>query len=176
MAGSRFLSGRILAKSLLPEPKTSLKCSLGALVSGNKLRFSKKKFTFSPLFRGGAFGSSSLPTIAAAVMGRASAKHAPQAPRVGAHDVILTGLDEEGDSTDDEMPPLEPLEGAAQLGVVWLRGHGKDGCDPATSAKLALQLGATQLGQLQRGCIRMLWRVGGEFGNAISVGGSTCVR
>ena len=60
-------------------------------------------------------------------MGRASAKHAPQAPRVGAHDVILTGLDEEGDSTDDEMPPLEPLEGAAQLGVVWLRGYGKDG-------------------------------------------------
>ena len=99
----------------------------------------------------------------------------------------------------------------------------KDGCDPITSAKLALQLGATQLGhaqlggpqaggaqpcgarldvglldrtslplvmpalligkgrenhcrQLQRGCIRMLWRVGGEFGNAISVGGSTCVR
>ena len=76
-------------------------------------------------------------------MGRASAKHAPQAPRVGAHDVILTGLDEEGDSTDDEMPPLEPLEGAAQLGVVWLRGHGKDGCDPTTSAKLALQLRAT---------------------------------
>jgi len=30
--------------------------------------------------------------------------------------------------------------------------------------------------QLQRGCIRMLWRVGGEFGNAISVGSSTCVR
>ena len=30
--------------------------------------------------------------------------------------------------------------------------------------------------QLQRGCIRMLWRVGGEFGNAISVCGSTCVR
>ena len=46
--------------------------------------------------------------------------------------MILTGLDEEGDSTDDEMPlpPLEPLEGAAQLGVVWLRGHGKGGCDP----------------------------------------------
>ena len=34
------LSGRILAGSLLPEPKTSLKCSLGALVSGNKLTFS----------------------------------------------------------------------------------------------------------------------------------------
>ena len=48
----QFLSGRILAKSLLPEPKTSLKCSLAALVSGTKLRFSKKKFTFSPLFRG----------------------------------------------------------------------------------------------------------------------------
>ena len=77
------------------------------------------------------------------IMWGASAKHAPQAPRVGAHDVILTGLDEEGDSTDDEMPPLEPLEGAAQLGVVWLRGHGKDGCDPTTSAKLALQLRAT---------------------------------
>ena len=44
MAGGQILSGRILAKSLLPEPKTSLKCSLGALVSGNKLRFSKKKF------------------------------------------------------------------------------------------------------------------------------------
>ena len=55
-------------------------------------------------------------------MGRASAKHTPQAPRVGDHDVILTGLDEKGDSTDDEMPPLEPLEGAAQLGEVWLCG------------------------------------------------------
>ena len=60
-------------------------------------------------------------------MGRASAKHAHQAPRVGDHDVIPTSLDEGGDSTDDEMPPLEPLGGAAQLGVVWLRGYGKDG-------------------------------------------------
>ena len=51
----------------------------------------------------------------------------------------------------------------------------KDGCDPITSAKLALQLGATQLGHAQLGG-RMLWRVGGEFGNAISVGGRTCVR
>ena len=32
------------------------------------------------------------------------------------------GLDEEGDSTNKEMPPLEPLEGAAQLGEVWLCG------------------------------------------------------
>ena len=48
----QFLSGRILAKSLLPEPKTSLKCSLGALVSGNKLRFSKKNSLFPTLFRG----------------------------------------------------------------------------------------------------------------------------
>ena len=40
-----------------------------------------------------------------------------------AHDVILTGLDEEGDSTNEEMPPLEPPEGAAQLGEVWLCGH-----------------------------------------------------
>ena len=84
-------------------------------------------------------------------MGRASAKHAPQAPRVGAHDVIPTSLDEEGDSTDDDMPPLEPLEGAAQLSVVSLRGHGKDGCDPPPSAKLALQLRATQLGHAQPG-------------------------
>ena len=93
----------------------------------------------------------------------------------------------------------------------------KDGCDPITSAKLALQLGATQLGHAQLGgpqaggaqpCgarldvglidgmplpsharagekererapaqpaaegghIRVEWRVGGECGNAISVG------
>ena len=91
-----------------------------------------------------AFGSSSLPTIVAAAYGRASAaKHAPQAPRVGAHAVILTGLDEEGDSTDDEMPlpPLEPLEGAAQLGVVWLRGHGKGGCDPLVMPALVIGKG-----------------------------------
>ena len=72
-----------------------------------------------------AFGSSSLTTIAAAC-GESFRKHAPQAPRVGAHDVILTGLDEESDSTNEEMPPLEPLEpleGAAQLGEVWLCGH-----------------------------------------------------
>ena len=40
------MSGRILAKSLLPEPKTSLKCSITSLVSGTKLRFSKKKSLF----------------------------------------------------------------------------------------------------------------------------------
>ena len=145
------MSGRILAKSLLPEPKSSLKCSLGALVSGNKLRFSKKKFTFSNSLSRKPLEAHHSPPLLPRHMGRASAKHAPQAPRVGAHDVILTGLDEEGDSTDDEMPPLEPLEGAAQLGVVWLRGHGKDGCDPTTSAKLALQLRATQLGHAQLG-------------------------
>ena len=64
--------------------------------------------------------------------------------------MILTGLDEEGDRTNEEMPPLEPLEGAAQLarcGVVAM----KDGCDPITSAKLALQLGAAQLGHAQLG-------------------------
>jgi len=67
-------------------------------------------------------------------------------------DVILTGLDEESDSTNEEMPPLEPLEGAAQLGEVWLCCVAmKDGCDPITSAKLALQLGATQLGHAQLG-------------------------
>ena len=36
-------------------------------------------------------------------MGRASAKHAPQGPRAVAHDVRLTGLDEEGDRTNEEM-------------------------------------------------------------------------
>ena len=118
------MSGRILAKSLLPEPKTSLKCSITSLVSGNKLRFSKKNSLF-PLSFEEAFGSSSLTTIAAAC-GESFRKHAPQAPRVGVHDVILTGLDEESDSTNEEMPPLEPLEpleGAAQLGEVWLCGH-----------------------------------------------------
>ena len=48
----QFLSGRILAKSLVPEPKTSLKCSITSLVSGTKLRFSKKKFTFSDQLEG----------------------------------------------------------------------------------------------------------------------------
>ena len=88
--------------------------------------------------------SSSLPTIiVAAALGRGSAKHAPEAPRVGAHDVILTSLDEEGDSTDEEMPPLEPLEGAAQLGEVWLSSADLDsrqtpepsGSRPAKSTK-----------------------------------------
>ena len=46
MAGVQFLSGPNYPKSLVPEPKTSLKCSLGALVSGTKLSFSKKKITF----------------------------------------------------------------------------------------------------------------------------------
>jgi hypothetical protein len=106
----------------------------------------EKKIHFFPSLSREPLEAHHSPPLLPRHMGRASAKHAPQAPRVGAHDVILTGLDEEGDSTDDEMPPLEPLGGAAQLGVVWLRGHGKDKCDPITSAKLALQLGATQLG------------------------------
>ena len=85
----------------------------------------EKKIHFFQLSFEEAFGSSSLTTIAAAC-GESFRKHAPQAPRVGAHDVILTGLDEESDSTNEEMPPLEPLEpleGAAQLGEVWLCGH-----------------------------------------------------
>ena len=120
------MSGRILAGSLVPEPKSSLKCSIAALVLVTNQKFRGKKFTFSnSLSIEGAFGSSSLTTIAAAC-GESFRKHAPQAPRVGAHDVILTGLDEESDSTNEEMPPLEPLEpleGAAQLGEVWLCGH-----------------------------------------------------
>ena len=82
----------------------------------------EKKIHFFQLSFEEAFRSSSLTTIAAAC-GESFRKHAPQAPRVGAHDVILTGLDEESDSTNEEMPPLEPLEGAAQLGEVWLCGH-----------------------------------------------------
>ena len=85
----------------------------------------EKKIHFFQLSFKEAFGSSSLTTIAAAC-GESFRKHAPQAPRVGVHDVILTGLDEESDSTNEEMPPLEPLEpleGAAQLGEVWLCGH-----------------------------------------------------
>ena len=126
------MSGRILAKSLLPEPKTSLKCSITCLVSGNKLRFSKKKITFSPLFRGSLWKL--ITHHLAAACGESFRKHAPQAPRVGAHDVILTGLDEESDSTNEEMPPLEPLEpleGAAQLGEVWLCGHEKTDVIPS---------------------------------------------
>ena len=37
-------------KSLLPEPKTSFKCSLGTLVSGNKHRFFGEKITSIPFF------------------------------------------------------------------------------------------------------------------------------
>ena len=127
MAGGQFLSGRILAQSLVPEPKTSLKCSITSLVSGTKLRFSKKKITFPPppLSFEEAFGSSSLTTIDHFCRGICGELLPSMRPRHqgSAHDVILTGLDEEGDSTNEEMPPLEPLEGAAQLGEVWLCGH-----------------------------------------------------
>ena len=47
-------------------------------------------------------------------------------------DVILTGLDEESDSTNEEMPPLEPLEGAVfashfgishpETSIIWVPG------------------------------------------------------
>ena len=47
---SQTLSGRILAGLLVPEPKTSLKCSLGALVSGTNLRSLEQKITFRSLF------------------------------------------------------------------------------------------------------------------------------
>ena len=72
------LSGRILAGSLVPEPKTSLKCYITCLVSGTNLRFSKKKNHFFLLSFEEAFGSSSSLTtiVAARHMGRASAKHA----------------------------------------------------------------------------------------------------
>ena len=69
----------------------------------------EKKIHFFPSLSREPLEAHHSPPLLPRHMGRASAKHAPQAPRVGAHDVILTGLDEEGDSTDDEMPPLEPL-------------------------------------------------------------------
>ena len=46
MAGVQTLSGHILAKSLLPELKTSLKRSLGALVLVKNQKFREKKFNF----------------------------------------------------------------------------------------------------------------------------------
>ena len=46
MAGVQTLSGHILAKSLLPELKTSLKRSLGALVLVKNQKFMVGKFTF----------------------------------------------------------------------------------------------------------------------------------
>ena len=46
----QFLIGRIFAGLLVPEPKTSLKCSLGALVSGTKLRSLEKKSLSDPFF------------------------------------------------------------------------------------------------------------------------------
>ena len=76
-------------------------------------------------------------------------------------DVILTGLDEESDSTNEEMPPLEPLEpleGAAQLGEVWLCGHEKTDVIPSprlswrcSSGRRSwgMQLGGPQAGGAQ---------------------------
>ena len=125
MAGGPTLSGRILAGLLVPEPKSSLKCSLGALVSGTKLRFSKKKFTFSNSLSRKPLEAHHSPPLFAAAWGELPQACAP-GTKGRRDDVILTGLDEESDSTNEEMPPLEPLEpleGAAQLGEVWLCGH-----------------------------------------------------
>ena len=91
----------------------------------------EKKIHFFPSLSRKPLEAHHSPPLLPRHMGRASAKHAPQAPRVGAHDVILTGLDEESDSTNEEMPPLEPLEGAAQLGEVWLCGHEKTDVIPS---------------------------------------------
>ena len=88
----------------------------------NQPQIFEKKINFFPSLSRKPLEAHHSPPLLPRHMGRASAKHAPQAPRVGAHDVILTGLDEEGDSTNKEMPPLEPLEGAAQLGEVLLCG------------------------------------------------------
>ena len=124
MAGGQILSGRILAKSLLPEPKSSLKCSITSLVLVTNQKFRGKKFTFSNSLRG------SLWKLITHHHCRGMWGELPQACAPGTKgrrdDVILTGLDEESDSTNEEMPPLEPLEpleGAAQLGEVWLCGH-----------------------------------------------------
>ena len=126
------MSGRILAKSLLPEPKTSLKCSITCLLLVTNQKFIGEKITFSNSLSREPLEAHHSPPLPAC--GESFRKHAPQAPRVGAHDVILTGLDEESDSTNEEMPPLEPLEpleGAAQLGEVWLCGHEKTDVIPS---------------------------------------------
>jgi len=131
MAGGQILSGRILAKSLLPEPKSSLKCSITCLVLVTNQKFRGKKFTFS---------NSRLRTLSREPLEphhhcRGMWGELPQACAPGTKgrrdDVILTGLDEESDSTNEEMPPLEPLEGAAQLGEVWLCGHEKTDVIPS---------------------------------------------
>ena len=94
----------------------------------------EKKIHFFQLSFEEAFGSSSLTTIVC----RGIWGELPQACAPGTKgrrdDVILTGLDEESDSTNEEMPPLEPLEpleGAAQLGEVWLCGHEKTDVIPS---------------------------------------------
>ena len=51
MAGGQILSGRILAGSLLPEPKTSLKCSITCIVLVTNQKFRGKKIDFrAPCF------------------------------------------------------------------------------------------------------------------------------
>ena len=47
MAGAQTLRGRILAGSLLPEPKTSLKCSITSLLLVKNQNFRGKKMTFA---------------------------------------------------------------------------------------------------------------------------------
>ena len=46
----QILSGRILAGSLVPELKSGLKFSLGALISGTNLRSTRKKLRFDLFF------------------------------------------------------------------------------------------------------------------------------
>ena len=119
------MSGRILAKSLLPEPKTSLKCSLAALVLVTNQKFRGKKFTFSNSLSREPLGSLITHHHCRGMWGELPQACAP-GTKGRRDDVILTGLDEESDSTNEEMPPLEPLEpleGAAQLGEGWLCGH-----------------------------------------------------
>ena len=58
--------------------------SITCLVSGNKLRFSKKKFTFSNSLSREPLEAHHSPPLFAAAYGESFRKHAPQAPRVGA--------------------------------------------------------------------------------------------
>ena len=77
MAGAQTLSGRILAGSLVPEPKSSLECSLGALVFWNQPQIFEKKIHFFPSLSREPLEAHHSPPLPRH-MGRASASMRPR--------------------------------------------------------------------------------------------------